>query len=316
MKRRRPSSQAHVARRLLGCGLLLCLVGGGCTAIDFTEPSGGGAGSPSGGASGSGGSLPIGGAAPNVEMCGNGVDDDGDQLVDCDDPECTLGCEVPSGWAGFASLRADGCNAGEVLLQRAYMSATGDSACTCVCSGAPTCVFVVAVAYAGLQCGGNSSSAFLAMGCTTLGAPGSDSIKISSSGTCPGTPTAALTQPTPTTVAADLCETPKGACVYAPGMLACPSGFPVAQVYQSTLVDSRSCEPTSCGCAPNCGNVTLHQDAACADAGTALVPDACFTQVGPYNVSFDESTQACVPSGAATGSGDVSLADPITVCCR
>jgi hypothetical protein len=50
---------------------------------------GGGTGG-SGGAGGTGGSGGTGGTASSsgAEICGNGIDDDGDGFVDCDDPDC------------------------------------------------------------------------------------------------------------------------------------------------------------------------------------------------------------------------------------
>lgn len=63
----------------------------------------GGQGGP-GGAGGQGGQ----GGSSGTEDCLNGMDDDGDSLVDCADDECTQGhvCvpSVPFGWSGFAAL--------------------------------------------------------------------------------------------------------------------------------------------------------------------------------------------------------------------
>lgn len=53
---------------------------------------------------------------PGVENCDNGIDDDGDGLVDCDDPDCTgnVACEVTA--VTLVSFTAEPFNSGSVLL--------------------------------------------------------------------------------------------------------------------------------------------------------------------------------------------------------
>ncbi len=118
--------------RLVGaCGALV-LLGHGCNAmldiehIEFGEPdAGGGAGpggagpggSSAGGGNGASGLTPTGGVAGastgtgtgtvGPENCTNGEDDNGDQLVDCEDPLCTdyrCVAEAPLGWSGPLAL--------------------------------------------------------------------------------------------------------------------------------------------------------------------------------------------------------------------
>ncbi|MEZ4982835.1 MAG: hypothetical protein R2769_14850 [Saprospiraceae bacterium] len=36
------------------------------------------------------------GAGCNIEDCSNGIDDDGDGLIDCDDPDCTVNPDLDS----------------------------------------------------------------------------------------------------------------------------------------------------------------------------------------------------------------------------
>ncbi|MEJ7732155.1 MAG: hypothetical protein WKG00_23470 [Polyangiaceae bacterium] len=72
--------------------------GSGASGNPSSGPSSGGSG---GGGSGVGGNL--------GEECGNGVDDDGDDQIDCADGECTdFTCApgVPDGWRGYFAVYA------------------------------------------------------------------------------------------------------------------------------------------------------------------------------------------------------------------
>ncbi len=116
---------------LLGIGALG--MPAACLYPDYTfdepEPSG----SASGGMGGQGGQGGQGGpggqggqgGSPGVEACLNGVDDDGDSLVDCADDDCTPGfaCvpDAPVGWNGFAAL-FEGAQAQEPSCPSAFAS--------------------------------------------------------------------------------------------------------------------------------------------------------------------------------------------------
>ncbi|MBK7586063.1 MAG: hypothetical protein IPI67_38495 [Myxococcales bacterium] len=59
------------------------------------------------GGTGAGGSTGGTGGGNVGEICGNGIDDDGDQKIDCADTECaTSKCvpNVPIGWTGPALM--------------------------------------------------------------------------------------------------------------------------------------------------------------------------------------------------------------------
>lgn len=85
-------------------------VAGGAGGGGGVENGSAGRGTPSQPAAAGGGNEPVAGTGSQpveVEICGNGRDDDGDQLIDCADPACTeLRCipEAPGGWLGPFSL--------------------------------------------------------------------------------------------------------------------------------------------------------------------------------------------------------------------
>lgn len=88
----------------VGLGLVACLAAG-CGDSFTTEGTGGAGGTTSSGTGPTGGGGTGGsGGTTGTEDCRNGVDDDGNNLVDCQDPACdgTYLCVpvVPGGWLG------------------------------------------------------------------------------------------------------------------------------------------------------------------------------------------------------------------------
>jgi hypothetical protein len=79
--------------------------GGGAGGAGSAGKSGGGAG----GASAGGGT----GVENTTELCTNGMDDDGDGKVDCDDPDCIGTFYCPTGWTCPYDAYFDGqCDCG------------------------------------------------------------------------------------------------------------------------------------------------------------------------------------------------------------
>jgi hypothetical protein len=189
---------ASSERRILGVSLALVLGAafGGCSFPDHTfiednqfyGTGAVGASSGSAGASGAGGSAGEGGGGtggiggggtggggtggtPGVEDCLNGLDDDGDGKIDCEDPDCqpTHTCvpPVPSGWQGPVAVY-DGSGASPdcfesggypsiVVTANASFSPGTASCPTCAC-GSPTgasCAVDVFV-YSNPDCTGTS----------------------------------------------------------------------------------------------------------------------------------------------------------------
>jgi hypothetical protein len=160
--------------------------GQGGTGQGGTGPTGpggsGGTGPGSGGVGGTGPGSGGGGAPPGVEACLNGIDDDGDGLVDCADADCGAGftCTppVPAGWKGPLALyegsgsdAAPLCNSSGgylALIADAFEGLSASSAMCpgCSCStpqGVACAVFNPRFFYSNNQCLGNANM-------TTIGA--------------------------------------------------------------------------------------------------------------------------------------------------
>lgn len=135
--RRSAARLGFAATALLGaafvaCAVSACGLGPGADALFGAGGGGAGGGEPTGGSpssssstssstssgpsssssssgastsSSSTGSSSSSSGKPGTEDCTNGVDDDGDGLVDCADPDCTVGYEcvdaLPGGWEGY-----------------------------------------------------------------------------------------------------------------------------------------------------------------------------------------------------------------------
>lgn len=120
-------------------------------------------------------------------------------------------------------------------------------------------------------------------------------------------------------------------CIWAPGDLACPSGwgYPDKTLGYEGYDDMRSC--TACGCGPGTGectdgsmNVQLLYEAMGTITALNLEPDASCVPLGPdftvlqaawVGVVPDEDEIGCDPIGGVP-SGNVAPADPVTVCCH
>lgn len=134
-------------------GAFALLVVGACT-YDFEAPfaetpvggGAGGAGGLGGAGGGPGGTTTSGtGGQSGGEQCGNGTDDDGDDLIDCEDSDCADHACVeppPDGWTlGTFAVSTDGhappdCGAGWPSSSEANagLSAAPDAQCACSCS--------------------------------------------------------------------------------------------------------------------------------------------------------------------------------------
>jgi hypothetical protein len=107
--------------------------GGHATGGSAGQVTGGSGGSPTGG---------TGGVVGN-EDCLNGIDDNGDQLVDCNDPQCQEGYRCvatpPAGWLGIGWLSIDpveGCGEdfpNPIGLFDEQQLEAGDAECGCFC---------------------------------------------------------------------------------------------------------------------------------------------------------------------------------------
>ena len=154
---------------LRALGLSSLLLTGGCTEIQFGSGGTGGIGAggdagaavggegAGGGASGGGGA----GGAPAGEQCLNGLDDDDDGFIDCEDPECeSVTCvEIPPGWLGPIMLSPTcGGDFSDPISELVTAVSAPPAACTCSC-GAPVnaCEEFALRTYGGGNCNGPSA---------------------------------------------------------------------------------------------------------------------------------------------------------------
>lgn len=103
--------------------------GAGGQAASASQGSGSDGGSQASPSSGGG---PAGGG--DVELCLNGIDDDGDDLADCDDPDCGAYACVPASSADYAMARTAGdpCPASSIATTLAKCE-------SCSCTGTGSC---------------------------------------------------------------------------------------------------------------------------------------------------------------------------------
>jgi len=101
------------ARTHLALVALLGAASAGCALSDYQAPptneGGGGGVSSSNGGSGGGSSSNGSGGGSGGENCLDGIDNDGDSMIDCEDPDCQPGYECvpaqPAGWSKHRRIR-------------------------------------------------------------------------------------------------------------------------------------------------------------------------------------------------------------------
>jgi hypothetical protein len=209
---------------------------------------------------------------PSGENCFDGIDNNGNGLVDCADPACAgiamCAPAVPNGWLGHAELYEGaampslGCIAPwtqELVPGRTAPSGTPATCGACAC-GAPN------AQGACLPSGGAATVAPVTFASTALACEGA-STSPSDAG-CAGS--ACVAAPAPAFTA--------GLCVHATGVEACPAPYTVRHVYFAGVSDTRGCAPCACAAATN---------GACASSGGT--PDGGVIGTAP-------STFCCLPA--------------------
>ena len=286
--------------------------------------------------------------------CTDGLDDDCNGKIDCEDQACTgsgFSCQTvpPQGFSRvdlrFAFSSAD-CP-GSSLPKDLVVSVSAPSTCSCSCTGAVTCS-----ALAGVTTYGNQS-------CTTNPMPYSlqtdglchplspsftfDGLR--AAGTLPqatATCTTAATLTPPTTTTKRICTPllPQGgagcgpgrscagqgpvgtgfaACLSSPGDVACPSGWPTKYVGGS-LQDDRKCAPCSCTATGTCPTTALFY------SGNACLVLAATVALGPcggnkdnafvaaYKATTTPTVGSCTAPGVAA-LGAATITSLTTICC-
>ncbi len=167
MTRMRAAGLAFVALGVAGCGALL-----GVSDYEGSGATGSGTGGQSAAATAATGQA---GAAPGVEVCSNGVDDDGDGAADCADPDCQPGYQCApavdpvSGYQGyfraaqvpFTAAETSTCGGGAspiVFYESLQGTAASCTNCTCGALTGATCTPPTFVLYdSATSCAGTAS---------------------------------------------------------------------------------------------------------------------------------------------------------------
>jgi hypothetical protein len=236
---------------------------------------------------GGGGSLMTTGTGGASETdCTNGVDEDGDDTVDCADPDCLghLACSapLPSGWTGPVALKlSDDANvtcaspfdvigpSGSALPSGAPVTCGG-----CSCGHEPCDSLKLALSQDG-ACSTTAPNLFVAYktACAGLSPTAAASVLVQllptlQNVTCAPSGGGVLTKspavfnkhvllcaPSPSSGGCDggtcLPKPPAGfdprICIYRAGSLECPASYSKAIEFGSTIADGRTCTPCACG---------------------------------------------------------------------
>lgn len=290
---------------------------------------------------------------PGETACDDGADDEGDQLPDCLDPECTgfiCADAAPTGWTGpFVARREPGAVCPDGAAPTAVVGEDPDTAhlaCTpCTCGAQPDTTCELPKLSCGADCM-TQAVVFTASGTGCSAAPVSGSCR-AVAGVADATCAAFGAEPAAAAFGltwaicassgagceAGTCVAQPGAtskvCVVADGDVPCPAGRYGDRhvVYDvDDTIDSRGCSPSSCTCevgdAPTCDAEAfqVYDGPSCAGNPIATVLSTC---AGPVTGSHVRA-QLAVPSGGsctATGvldptpTGALLVPSPRTLCC-
>jgi hypothetical protein len=222
----------------------------------------------------------------------NGIDDNGDDLVDCEDPQCSPAyhCvpDVPAGWSeiGYRAERNSNDNAidcGKLELFHAFtdlISPTTGCQCSCSKPSNPVCEATPSSIWTSSNCTGYSYAVQPSTCHDFASAAQVGSVWVGSysyqSGSCTVEVSGA---PDPATWGrtVDICvakergsgcaaghtcipRAPAGAeanpCIRQIGTMECPSDYPTRHIYHSDVTDTRSCSAAQCSCSPSSGKCT------------------------------------------------------------
>lgn len=292
------------------------------------------------------------GGAAGTEDCSNGVDDDGNGLVDCADPGCAgagYACvsAVPLGWSGPLALHEGAENTTPVCAgpypQASFQGGSAPKgalatcdACTCAMpSGA--CSDVDLHLYGGSSCSWSMGKITLSPGACS---PLMQSVK--GANASPSTPPASPCSPgggaahAPAIAWSSVAVACGGAtlgagcstgqvcapralapfsaarCIARAGDQSCPTPYPQKHALVE-VVDQRGCSP--CACDPlACDTKTqLFTDSSCQSAlGTSFTAGSCAQATGAVTARATVTASCPASGGAPTGALQT---EPWTLCC-
>jgi hypothetical protein len=286
------------------------------------------------------------GAQPLPELCDDGIDNDGNGLIDCQDPACQPDhecvAEAPSGFS--LAYVADGvqpaCPGGPAPRQLYSQAAPTCDLSGCNCGPPGGSCAASAALYTTACMGGTATNVMMSAAMCYAGFPQSmsGSFTVSNDGvTCNATGAAGTTAAPPATQLS-LCAVSTGAggcgagqvcvrrppagfgnvCAIAPGAQPCPTDRPQQRTAGDSFNDLRAC---SCGCSSvkSCANtqVSLYGNGSCNGFGGQNVTPTSKCMVFNGSVASMRLRNAtpgpCQPSAVLTGV--YTVVNEQTVCC-
>jgi len=270
-----------------------------------------------------------------VEKCFNGIDDDCNGHIDCDDPACApIAVCVPPAAAPFAyitqeppagSCAANTTNGGTLYMSNPSGGGCNPGSCACDSHGCST----TPLRDDNCPSGSGTSAGFPAITdvCTNA-LSGQNNLFIpppTGTLTCTGSGSATPVNPpvltkqlkcTVNTVGSGctggrVCA-PIGTqqCVAATGSQSCPAGYPNIATWYSSFTDNRAC---SCSCAPSsCASTHLvgYNQPGCSGSGANESNDICSN-----DYQYTKLGGGCAPS-ASLGGTTIQFNNMSTVCCE
>lgn len=261
-----------------------------------------------------------------VEECGNGVDDDEDGAIDCEDEDCGAAACVPAapeGWDGpiVVIYDADACPDGSPP------EASGTLCLACACEGSVQCgsalvsfgdcagtfeetlgtgdgTCVDDLGVSGGASGARGEALPLTSSCVATGSGSLRSGVLCAAGAGAGCPDGTS------------CVAPSdGACVARDGDWPCPDGFPSKRSFAEGEV--AACTPCDCQPSPPaCGGVTtLFTGNGCTGTTTAVTHDALSCAVLPQTPQSATFAPGSPPTCAPAGGLPEGVASVRTLCC-
>ena len=269
-----------------------------------------------------------------VENCFNGVDDDCNGHVDCDDPACApIAVCVPPTSGSFAYTTEEpsggSCAGGTVNSGLRYLSNPSGGGCNagnCACDTHGCSVTIVRDD----NCpSGTGTSTVATIGETCTGSisgqnnlyvpPPTGTISCTATGSATPVNPPALTKQLECTVSAvgggctngKVCA-PIGTkqCVAVAGSQSCPQGYPTGATWYASFTDNRAC---SCSCAPSsCAAAGLrgYNQNDCSDTPHNQGNDICSN-----DYQFHKLGGGCAPS-PTLGATSIQFNGATTVCCE
>jgi hypothetical protein len=294
--------------------------------------------------------APVDAPSTGNENCENGIDDDGDGKVDCDDSDCTgagYACRsIPDGWQGPFALYAGTASAPDCVAPYPTVGLEGNDglvaaapSCSCTCGALTGNSCTASLEFRSNTCGSNAGSTSVGATCVDVTSSASGVFSTAATGSNGSCTASAAAQSPPTwtrrvracRAAGDLpaggcaatarCAPPspspfaRGQCISRDGDQACPSDYPKKNLEYRGVTDTRAC--VGCGCTPpSCSSpIRVFAGEDCTGQSATTTTSCSSSSISPVRSArlATTGTQCTVVNGTPQGSATGS--QPFTVCC-